>query len=251
LLKAVVIQAAIGAAISGTIALFTGGNFWEAVGDGFAQGFMWGGIFSTISTAITAIRGAIQGLKYADDVANLVDDTANLTDDAANLADDAATLADDAASGLDDILNSADEINQGSVDIPDHLPEWRKAELRELNRTGGYDQLAFQDGKVVPRKTSGSTRPDVVRVVDNHLEAAEVKYYDLSNKNNRNELYRELLREVTDRCTHLPSGSTQRIVLDVTNRGFDADMVYKIVQNISELLDDIYPNIPIDVVGLL
>jgi guanyl-specific ribonuclease Sa len=117
LLKAVVIQAAIGAAISGTIALFTGGNFWEAVGDGFAQGFMWGGIFSTITTAITAIRGIIQGLNYVDDVVNVTDDVINSTDDIINSADDVANAADDIASipkEADDVLEYI-ETHNGSA----------------------------------------------------------------------------------------------------------------------------------------
>ena len=275
LLKATLIQAAIGAVISGVISWFTGGDFWDAFGDGFAQGFMWGGVFSAISSAITAIRSVIQGLNYADDVANVAnvaddvanvaddaanvtddvanvaDDAANVTDDVANVADDAASMSDDVAGSLDDILNEADEVVEGSVDIPDHLPEHRKAELRALNEKGGYDQLSFQNGKRVPHGTTGSTRPDVVRVVGDHLEAVEVKYYDLSKPANRSIMYKELLREVTERAIHLPKGSTQRIVLDVTNRGFDADLVYKVVDQVIELLDDIYPNSPIDVVGLL
>ena len=64
-------------------------------------------------------------------------------------------------------------------------------------------------------------------------------------------MYKELLREVTDRVKHLPKGSTQRIVLDVTDRGFDAKLVDSVIKHILELLDDVYPNIPIDVVGLV
>ena len=205
-----------------------------------SEGFKWGAISGSIVGAATELRTA----RHAADALDNVDDAANLVDDVANAADDAAD-------SLDDILNGVDEVSAGSVEIADDLKPWQKAELRALNDKGGYDQLAFQDGKIVSRTTTGSTRPDVVRVIGDHLEAVEVKYYDLSNPDNCRVMYKELLREVTDRITHLPQGSTQRIILDVTDRGFDAETVYKVVDHILELLDDVYPNIPIDVVGLL
>lgn len=148
-------------------------------------------------------------------------------------------------------VDDAEEFIKGTIEIADDLPEWRKAELRALNEQGGYEQLTFMNGKRVPFKTEGATRPDVIRVLTDHIEAVEVKYYDLSNSSCRSTMYKELLREVTDRVKHLPKGSTQRIVLDVTDRGFDAKLVDSVIKHILELLDDVYPNIPIDVVGLV
>lgn len=201
------------------------------------EGFKWGAISGAITGAATKLRDIRHAANALDDVANAADDIANTTDDIAN--------------SLDDVLNGVDEVPAGSVEISDDLQAWRKAELRALNEKGGYDQLSFQNGEIVSHGTAGGTRPDVVRVIDNHLEAVEVKYYDLSNPSNRNVMFKELYREVTDRITHLPEGTTQRIVLDVTDRGFDADMVYKVVDQVLELLDDVYPNIPIEVVGLI
>lgn len=57
-LKAATISALIGATISGLIAAFTGGDFLKAFGDGFASGFMWGGIFFAASSIFSAIRTA-------------------------------------------------------------------------------------------------------------------------------------------------------------------------------------------------
>ena len=148
-------------------------------------------------------------------------------------------------------VDDAKEFVKGTVEIADNLPEWRKAELRALNEQGGYEQLTFMDGKRVPFGTEGATRPDVIRMLTDHIEAVEVKYYDLSNSSCRSTMYKELLREVSDRVKHLPKGSTQRIVLDVTDRGFDAKLVKSVIEHILELLDDVYPNIPIDVVGLV
>lgn len=205
-----------------------------------SEGFKWGAITGAISGAATELSAIRNATNVMDDV-----------DDAANLVDDAANAADDVVNSLDEVLDAVDEIPAGSIEIADDLPAWRQAELRALNEKGGFDQLTFQNGEIVPHGTGGATRPDVVRVIGDHIEAVEVKYYDLSNPSNRNVLYKELLREVTDRVQHLPEGSTQRIILDVTDRGFDAETVYKVVDHILELLDDVYPNIPIDVVGLL
>ena len=208
-----------------------------------SEGFKWGAISG-------AVLGGISELRSVTNAATKVDDVVNLSDDVINLSDDAANVVDDAAYAFDDILNNVDDIPEGVVEIADDLPAWRKAELRALNERGGYDQLTFQDGKIVPHGTTGSTRPDVVRKIGDHLEAVEVKYYDLSNSSNQRVMYKELYREVTDRIKHLPDGSTQRIVLDVTDRGFSADLVNSVKNNILELLDVVYPDIPIDVVGL-
>lgn len=216
-----------------------------------SEGFKWGAISGAALGSVSELRSVTNAATKVDDVVNLTDDAINLTDDVINLSDDAANAVDDVAYAFDDILNNVDDITEGAVEIADDLPAWRKAELRALNERGGYDQLTFQDGKIVPHGTTGSTRPDVVRKIGDHLEAVEVKYYDLSNSSNQRVMYKELYREVIDRIKHLPDGSTQRIVLDVTDRGFSADLVNSVKNNILELLDDVYPNIPIDVVGLM
>lgn len=216
-----------------------------------SEGFKWGAISGAALGGVSELRSVTNAATKVDDVVNLTDDAINLSDDVINLSDDAANAVDDVAYAFDDILNNVDDIPEGAVEIADDLPAWRKAELRALNERGGYDQLTFQDGKIVPHGTTGSTRPDVVRKIGDHLEAVEVKYYDLSNSSNQRVMYKELYREVTDRIKHLPDGSTQRIVLDVTDRGFSTDLVNSVKNNILELLDDVYPNIPIDVVGLM
>lgn len=150
-----------------------------------------------------------------------------------------------------DTLSDATEVAKNGAEISPSNPEWRNAELRALNEQGGYDQLTFKNGEQVEFGTVGGTRPDVVRNMIDHLEAVEVKYYDLSSKSCRTILYKELRREIAARVKNLPAGSTQRIVLDVTGRGFKADDVYKVAKYITDVvLKDIYPNIPIDIVGL-
>ena len=83
-----------------------------------------------------------------------------------------------------------------------------------------------------------------------HLEALEVKYYNLEDRGCLSMLYSELKREVVARIENLPAGSTQRIILDVTGRGYSMEVVEPVMEHIWSLLDGIYTQIPIDVVGL-
>lgn len=148
-------------------------------------------------------------------------------------------------------VEGAQEFAKGAVDIPADEPLWRQAELRALNEQGGYEQLTYLNGKQVPFGTEGATRPDVVRFLGDHIEAVEVKYYNLESPQSLSTLYKELTREVTARVANLPAGSTQRIILDVTGRGFSAATCEAVKTNIWTILADIYPNIPIEIVGLI
>lgn len=59
-----------------------------------------------------------------------------------------------------------------------------------------------------------------------------------------------MVREISARVKNLPKGSTQRIILDVTDREFSLDTVESVAKHIWEILEDIYPNIPIEIVGV-
>ncbi|MDO5138635.1 MAG: hypothetical protein Q4D71_09310 [Oscillospiraceae bacterium] len=152
------------------------------------------------------------------------------------------------ASNLRKLKRAADTAEK-VADIADDFPKWKQAEKRALQLYDGRNQVSFFQGAEVPTGTSGATRPDIVRTVGDHLEAIEVKYYDLENPASRSVLYKVLKREIGSRVTNLPENATQRIVLDVTDRGFSQKMVDKVVETITAELMEIYPNIPIDVVG--
>ncbi|MBR4549213.1 MAG: hypothetical protein IKO83_04760 [Oscillospiraceae bacterium] len=147
-------------------------------------------------------------------------------------------------------VEGATEYAKGSIEIADDLPQWRQAELRALNETGGYEQLSYLNGQQVPFGTQGATRPDVVQFLGDHIEAIEVKYYNLESQASLGTLYSELEREVAARVANLPAGSTQRIILDVTGRGFTEATCNAVKTNIWSVLENIYPNIPIEIVGL-
>ncbi len=148
------------------------------------------------------------------------------------------------------LRSAAKAAESGKVVIDESAPAWRQAEQRALKRYGGKEQVSYMNGEEVPFGTPGATRPDVVTQVGDHLEAIEVKYYDLASPGSRSTLYRELEREIGDRVTNLPSGSTQRIVLDVTDRSFSPELVEEVVATIQTRLMPIYENIPIVVAGL-
>lgn len=123
-----------------------------------------------------------------------------------------------------------------------HTPQ--QSEIDVANKYGGKDQVSYLNGKEVPFGTEGSTRPDIVRQVGNHIEAIEVKNYDLNN--NKAKLIKVLIKEISDRVHNLPGGSTQRIVLDVRGRGYDEKFLNAIAKQIQEALMNIYPDIPVD-----
>lgn len=225
--------AGFGSIFAGIIEGIRTGDFDSALKAGAvaaSEGFKWGAISGTITSHIPTPKILPGGITIADDLAKVSDDAANI---------------------FDDFLRNADEIAEGTVEIADDLPAWRKAELRALNEKGGYDQLTFQNRKLVSHGTPGGTRPDVIRLINDHVEAVEVKYYDLSNESCLKVMCKELFREVTDRIKHLPEDSTQRIILDVTDRGFTTELVDFAKTRIWDSLKDVYPSIPIDVVGLV
>lgn len=143
------------------------------------------------------------------------------------------------------------EYAKGTVEIAEDLKDWQKAELRALNDQGGFEQLSYLNGKQVPFGTEGATRPDVVRIIGDHIEAVEVKYYDLESPQNRYNLYKELIREVTDRVAHLPKGSTQRVILDVTGRGYSESLCNEVAKYALTILEKIDKSIVVEIVGLV
>lgn len=122
-----------------------------------------------------------------------------------------------------------------------------RAEARAQLKYGGKDQVAYINGKEVSYSQAGATRPDLIREVNGKLEAIEAKNYNLDNYYSRQGLYNELERQVTDRVTHLPQGSTQRIVLDVQGRNYTKNRINEVISQIKNVCRDVYPNIPVDV----
>ena len=182
-----------------------------------SEGFMWGAITGAV------VGGAEQYLKLKETV-KVVD-------------------------ALDDYPVYIDDANLAVYDIPgiEEIPEWQAAELRAYQVFGGEEQVSFLNGEKLLSSTKGATRPDLVRNIGNTYEAVEVKFYNLES--NLSNLCTELRRQVGERVVNLPKGYTQRIVLDVTGRGYSREIIENAITRVRESLFDIYPNIPINVIG--
>jgi len=131
------------------------------------------------------------------------------------------------------------------------VPTPREAEIHALQKYRGEEQLSYLNGEEVPWGTPNATRPDVVRTVGDHLEAIEVKNYNLASAKSRETLNKELLRQVSARQANMPSGTTQRIVLNVEGRQYSVNLVEEVVATLHMTLDSVYPNIPIDIMGAM
>ncbi len=190
----------------------------KAAALGAGEGFKWGAVSGAVTGAITG------GIKEA--------------------------TAAYKAYKVSQTLKGAEYVSKGTVNIADDLPYWRQSELRALNQSGGFEQLSFLDGKQVPFNTANATRPDITIQYADHLMGVEVKNYNLASPSCRNGLYKELLREIPQRIENMPKGSTQKIILDVTGRGFSESLCNKVVDKIHLLFEDIYPNIPVEIMGL-
>lgn len=128
--------------------------------------------------------------------------------------------------------------------VPDPLDSEHKTLELFDNGNDVRTQVSYYNREVAQPGTESSTRPDIIRWVDDHLEAIEVKNYDC--KRHLSQLSHTLRKQVSDRVQHLPEGSTQRIVLDFRNRGYTQFFADSVRAFIQESLMDIYPNIPVD-----
>lgn len=127
------------------------------------------------------------------------------------------------------------------------IPTPRQAEIEAESKYSGRAQVSFFKGSETSSSTLGASRPDIIRNVDGHPEAIEVKCYDLSSPQSFNELKHVLRNQVSQRMENLPPGSTQRIVLNVRGRGYSQKFIKDVVNKLRATLDPIYPGIPIDV----
>ena len=212
------------AAKTGTVAALSGGVISGAAA-GAVKAYETGGDMEAVARE-AALKGS-EGFKWGAITGALVGGVSE-----ANALRNASKAAEAAADG---------------ATVAKSVPTPRESELTALERFGGKEQVTFLNGEEVAYGTKGATRPDIVREVGGRLEAIEVKNYDLVN--NANGLYSELEREVTARVANLPEGSLQRVVLDITGRGYDDALVEAVKQGIWSRLDAVYPNIPIEIMA--
>ena len=113
------------------------------------------------------------------------------------------------------------------------------------------EQVSFFKGEKIPKGTrapKGSTRPDfIIENPKGTFKAIEVKNYDLSK--NLSNLKHELKRQVSERVTNLPAGSTQEIALVTKGRNYAKEFVDGVVKELQDYLSPSYGGtIPITVI---
>ena len=134
------------------------------------------------------------------------------------------------------------------------IPTYQQSEIDAVAYYSklGYEnirtQVSFLNGKEVSSKIAGSTRPDILAWIDGKLKAIEIKNYDLVKSANLKAMITELRRQFSNRATHLPEGTEQRLALDVRGRGYSKRMIQDYVKIIREKLSDVVPDLPIDII---
>ena len=113
------------------------------------------------------------------------------------------------------------------------------------------EQKIFKDGIEISTKVPGSTVPDLVtKLPDGTLQAIEVKNYNLS-KEGISSLISTLRNQLSIRVANMPPGTIQRLVLDVTGRGYNKTEMTFIVKLIKNSLSTVCPDLLISVVGFV
>ena len=131
---------------------------------------------------------------------------------------------------------------------PNPVKRGQEGEKIAYNKYGGKQQESYLNGNIVSSDTNGSVRPDLTRYVDGHLEAIEIKDYNLDSSTSRRNLIKILKEQVAERKRHLPKGSTQRICLVTKGRNYNKKFVNDFIKQIQNELRDVYPNIPIEAI---
>lgn len=144
-------------------------------------------------------------------------------------------------------LTSAIKATSG-IPTPKESEQYALTYYSKMGYQNIVDQISYLNGKEVPYATPGSTRPDILAWIDGKLNAIETKNYDLVKSANLRAMITELRRQFTDRATHLPEGTEQRLALDVRGRGYSKRMIQDYVKIIREKLSDVIPDLPIDII---
>lgn len=222
--------------ICATVSVVTGGLGAPAVSVIFAASAKTGAAFALSSGAISGVvSGTVTGIKTGDFEEALK----------------AASLSASESFKWGAITGAVTGGLAKTIQLTRPIPSPQDAEIAALKKYGGTDQVSYLGGQEVAYGTPGATRPDVVVSKNGVLEAIEVKRYNLADEACVERLKSELLRQVSSRVENLPAGSTQRIVLNVQGRQFEKTFVESIVKELSNTLNSVYPNIPIDIMGAM
>lgn len=129
------------------------------------------------------------------------------------------------------------------------IPSAKESETYAQELYPGRGQISYFHGEEVVSTTRNATRPDIVRDLGDHLEAIEVKNYNLDSPHGVSSLCNTLKRQIGDRVTNMPAGTSQRVVLDTRGRNTSAETIEKVILKIKEACNSVYMDLPVDVIA--
>lgn len=234
--------------VCATISIATGGTV-SAVFAAAATTGLKVGVSSALSTAV--ISGGLTAVNTGDLKASIKQATLDSSE-----AFKWGAIVGSVSGGVDEWLGqlAAKKKLISAVKAKAGISAYRQAEIDSVayyGKTGAKQiktQVSFLNGKEVSTKIAGSTRPDILAVIDGKPQAIEVKNYDLVTSSNFNSMINVLKRQFKNRDKHLPEGIGQRLALYVRGHGYSKRNIQDFVQRIREKLADVVPDLPIDII---
>lgn len=234
--------------VCATISIATGGTV-SAVFAAAATTGLKVGVSSALSTAV--ISGGLTAVNTGDLKASIKQATLDSSE-----AFKWGAIVGSVSGGTSKWLEQLDAKKQltSAIKATSGIPTYQQSEIDAVAYYSklGYEnirtQVSFLNGKEVSSKIAGSTRPDILAWIDGKLKAIETKNYDLVKSANLKAMITELRRQFSNRATHLPEGTEQRLALDVRGRGYSKRMIQDYVKIIREKLSDVVPDLPIDII---
>lgn len=234
--------------VCATISIATGGTV-SAVFAAAATTGLKVGLSSALSTAV--ISGGLTAVNTGDLKATIKQATLDSSE-----AFKWGAIVGSVSGGTSKWLEQLDAKKQltSAIKATSGIPSYQQSEIDAVAYYSklGYEnirtQVSFLNGKEVSSKIAGSTRPDILAWIDGKLRAIETKNYDLVKSANLKAMITELRRQFSNRATHLPEGTEQRLALDVRGRGYSKRMIQDYVKIIREKLSDVVPDLPIDII---
>jgi len=108
-------------------------------------------------------------------------------------------------------------------------PSWRQSEKDVSDANPDYEtQKSFKNGEEVPYGTKGSVRPDNYKVGS----SIEVKNYDITTSSGQKRLIDNVTIQVEQRTEHLPTGTNQKVVIDVRGQNVSNDVLRNVRDSI-------------------
>jgi hypothetical protein len=178
--------------------------------------------------ALQTLAAAEMGTTYHDRMTSLV---------AGGWIDASARLG-SAAGPARSTIQSLKKPNSGTSGSPNGVgnkpptrPTWRQSELDVQKQFPNHQpQQSFLNGQKVPYGTRGSVRPDLFR----SGQSIEVKNYNVQTASGRSSLVNNVSNQVNQRATHLPSGTNQKVVVDVRGQNVSNAQLKEIRNSILE-----------------